>query len=188
MTSENKVIYGLIDGDTLELRYIGQTCQLPEVRLVTHRRRGNPHLRNWLACTHVNIIVLERNPEDLNEAEIKWIREMREQGARLLNMTDGGFREGYHPTTEMRKKMGLSKRGIPLSAEHRAKISTAKRGCPKNAEHREKISTALKGRRFTLEHCTNISAARQKYFKSIKSIGQEMEALSSELSLEEREK
>lgn len=110
------MIYGLIDSDTLELRYIGQTTKSLDSRFKEHKRYRSPnsHLNNWLRSTNVNAIVLERDSVDLDEAEMCWISDMREQGARLLNMTDGGG--------------GL--KGYVCTEEHRAKLSAkAKRAC-----------------------------------------------------------
>ena len=134
------VIYGLIDGGTLELRYVGKTTHPIENRLRGHKagKGPNKHLNRWLASTPVNVIVLERDPADLDEAEVRWIREMRERGARLLNILAGG--QGWT-------------RGRKFTPEHRAKISVALRGhvYPKQTvEHRAKISAALKGNKNAL--------------------------------------
>src|SRR3990167_4391848 len=128
------VIYGLIDGGTLELRYVGKTTHPIENRLRGHKagKGPNKHLNRWLASTPVNVIVLERDPADLDEAEVRWIREMRERGARLLNILAGG--QGWT-------------RGRKFTPEHRAKISVALRGhvYPKQTvEHRAKISVKAK--------------------------------------------
>ena len=130
------IIYGLIDNETLELRYVGQTTKALSRRLSQHkreRRRRNIHLANWLLARPVNITPLEYDPEDINEAERRWIREKRKQGARLLNLTDGG------------------QCGVP-SAETRAAISTAMMGHTTSAETRAKISMALMGNQHNLGH------------------------------------
>jgi hypothetical protein len=128
-------VYGLIDGDTLELRYVGQTIQSLAARLSQHThncRTPNLHLSRWARAAYVSILVLERDPPDLNEAETRWIREMREQGARLLNFADGG-------------SANRGQRGRTVSAETRARISTAMRGRFKSEETRAKFRIAMTG-------------------------------------------
>ena len=162
------IIYGLIDGDTLELRYVGQTTKSLDERLRRHKNSHNTHLRRWLNKRPVNIIVLERDPVDLNEAEIRWIREMREQGARLMNMTDGGEggRLGLKHTSETRVKIGVAQLGHGVTTETRAKMSAALRGRKNTPEARVKMSVAkqgCKGHKQTLETRTKIGAALRGY-------------------------
>lgn len=135
MTS-GSIIYGLIDGDTLELRYVGQTC-CPKKRLRQHSEaRHNPHLNNWLRTADISMITLERDPADLDATETRWIRELREQGARLLNLSPGG--NGQSPETCA--KISASKTG-----HHYPKLRAAKTGHSVSAETRAKTSATLKG-------------------------------------------
>mgnify|MGYP001615733050 CR=1 FL=1 len=157
----NGIIYGLIDSDTLELRYIGKTTKPLEKRLCRHMqcRTRNHHLNRWLRARPVNIIVLERDPIDLNETEMCWIADMREQGARLLNMTDGGGGStGVNHSVEARAKMRAAKLGRKLTVEHRAKMSAAKLGRKFTAEHRSKLSAAGMGNQNALGHRHTIEA------------------------------
>jgi len=168
-----RVIYGLIDGDTMELRYIGQTVDRVG-RLATHKKAGNrnTHLNRWLRKTHWNMIILERDPPDLNEAEMCWIHDMREQGARLLNHTDGGGGTvGWNHSLKVRAKIGDAKRGEHNPAkrpEVRAKNSAAHRGnlnswFGKKRNHspetRTKIGAARRGRKLSIDTRAKISAA-----------------------------
>jgi len=145
------MIYGLIDSDTLELRYIGQTSYALDVRFKEHKkcRTNNHHLNNWIRSTNVNAIVLERDPIDLDEAEMCWISDMREQGARLLNLTDGGG--------------GL--RGHSFTDEHRAKMSEAHTGMKFTDEHRTNISIVNKGKILSQEHKDKIKKSNEKYWR-----------------------
>lgn len=150
------IIYGLVDADTLELRYVGQTIRPLEVRLRRHRAaRGNSHLRNWLAKRPVSIIALERNPADLDAAEIRWIAAMRAEGARLLNLTDGGeggtFTGRTH-TIESRAKMAVAHTGLKHTPETRARMSNTSAGHHRHtAASREKLRGAALGRTHSLE-------------------------------------
>ena len=175
------IIYGLIDGNTLELRYIGKTSKSTAQRLKQHKQghSSNLHLNRWVAINHINIIILERNPEDLDEAEIRWIREMRGQGARLLNLTDGGGGI-VSPSLETRAKMSAAKIGNQnsLGYKHtdaaRAKMSIARTGHRykrvgglriHSPETKAKISAALKGRFINSKTRIKMSIARIMYWK-----------------------
>lgn len=151
-------IYGLIDANTLELRYVGQTTR-PE-------RRRTEHLRTW---PNLRMIVLEHNPPDgLDKAERRWIEDMKSQGARLLNIANGGS----GPTAETRAKMSAAMKrpevcaklsaahmGKILSAEHRAKISATLMGHPVSAETRAKLSAVNMGKTHSVETRAKLSAA-----------------------------
>ena len=142
-----RVIYGLIDGDTMELRYIGLTIDRVR-RLAYHKKANgkNTHLNCWLRKTHWNMIILERDPPDLNEAEMCWIHDMREQGARLLNHTDGGGGTvGWNHSLKVRAKIGAANRGHSVLPETRAKIGIASRGKTLSPETRAKISAVTSG-------------------------------------------
>jgi len=163
------IIYGLIDGDTMELRYVGQTIGSPEDRLKAHKRKtGNPHLDNWLRSTNTNIIVLERDPVDLDAAEMCWIHDMREQGADLINITDGGGGVlGYQHTASARKKIGLASLGRVCSLVTRAKKRTSAMGNKRSLGYRHtqeakaKISAAAVGNQRAVG-CVRSSATRAK--------------------------
>lgn len=98
--SRTAFIYGLADPRTGEIRYVGRTVNL--------RHRTRRHLRvagtespslyrdRWIKQLlseglEFNLIVLETIDESQSgEAETKWIAKLREEGARLTNLTDGG--------------------------------------------------------------------------------------------------
>ena len=127
------MIYGLIDEDELEVRYVGMTIVSPARRFSVHmsKRGPNAHLNNWLKATRVGLIVLDEVENDaLGAAEICWIREMRIQGARLLNITDGGDggKLGFHFTEASKAKMRAARLGCRASQETREKISRAQVG------------------------------------------------------------
>ena len=156
------IIYGLIDNETLELRYIGQTVKPLAARFKQHMRFCSPnvHLNNWLHSADVSAIVLERDPENLNEAEMCWIADMRAAGARLLNMTDGGGgTNGRKYTVETCAKISARAVDRRHSVETRIKMSAAHVGRIPTAETRAKMSAAQKGHKYTIETRTKISAA-----------------------------
>ena len=162
------IIYGLIDTKTMELRYVGQTVLSLNERFKRHMKLLSPNIQfnNWLRAADVSAIVLERDPIDLNEAEMCWIADMREQGAKLLNLTDGGYgARGYIFTPEARAKISVAlkgkqnAKGCTRSAETRAKIGAAHKGRVLNPEHRAKLSAANMGHKHSAEIRAKISAA-----------------------------
>lgn len=66
--------------------------------------------------------------------EVLWIRQLRDDGLPLANMTDGGEGvRGLPCSQETRKRMSAASLGKPKSAETRAKMSAAQIGNKKNA-------------------------------------------------------
>ena len=189
-------LYGLVDADTLELRYIGQTINL-RARSYDHRR-AHPSLR---------LIILERDPSDIDEIETRWIRETREQGADLLNIALGGNSHspdtcakiratlmGHAVSDETRAKMHTNGKGKntgrPLSAKHRASISAAMLG-NRNGEGGKGIprATCWLGRRHTPAALAKIGAASRGRVHSAESRARVSAALTGRtLSLETRAK
>ena len=155
---DSPIIYGLVDSDTMELRWVGQTKR-PAIRLDQHRRayslsNSNKNLVDWLHGTHFSMIVLEciPTPEQLNEAEIRWIKEMREQGARLINITRGGKgTHGHSRSPESRAKQSATMMGRFHTPEAREKMRGARLGTPMSPEQKISISLAMKGKPKSIE-------------------------------------
>jgi hypothetical protein len=114
-------IYSLLDPRDKAVRYVGKTVQPLRARLVAHKKaaaRGQLPVNRWarkVAGIHFGPIInwLETVPagEDWAARERHWIQKYRADGARLLNLTDGGE--------------GLS--GHRFSDSHKANISAALR-------------------------------------------------------------
>lgn len=179
-------VYGLSSSRDGAIRYVGQTIQLLKNRMNYHRFRSRKNPRTavarWMAREHsdgfsVTATVLIENAV-WHESEIKLIAEYRENGYRLLNLTDGGEGTlGWHgnlgnkrPDLAERNRSMLGKPGKKNSPECRAKISAALKGREApwvsernktdppwlgrkhSEETREKQSLALKGRVITWGH------------------------------------
>lgn len=102
----NNIIYGLIDPNTDELRYIGQSsigirraqkhCWAyylkPEAKNGQHSHKQRWILKLFSELKKPNIIILEtlNSKEDLNESEIFWISYYKGLGSRLTNTALGG--------------------------------------------------------------------------------------------------
>ncbi len=168
MESKTVYIYGLWDPRTLELRYIGKAENLKgrlndHIRSTKNNRNENLYKEGWirqllLEGIKPTIEILEECTEGTwREAERAWIREAREKGVRLTNITEGG--EGFgsgenHPmfgrkhTPEALKKISLASTGRTVSEEAKRKISKANKG-----------KTPFKGKKLSDEAKAKISKA-----------------------------
>ncbi len=84
-------LYKLIDPQTKEIRYIGQTRH-PEKRLNQHlKEKGNYYKTNWVksvlskGLTPIFEVFLCTSRENINQEEQSWIRFYFEQGCKLVN-------------------------------------------------------------------------------------------------------
>lgn len=181
------VIYGLCDPDTLELRYVGKTTIPTPDRLSQHiqksEREQGQYLHSWIRQltrrgTKPSLLVLERDPIDLDEAERRWIREMRATGARLCNLTDGGdggatftgkkhtpeaiekIRTRSHPPHQ-RQHMSESLKGRSLTSSHREAIGKALAGRKLSQRQRDALLKANLGRVISPETRAKIGAANR---------------------------
>lgn len=125
---DSHLIYALIDPNTKEIRYIGQTNNIRK-RLSQHYTpsefKNNTHKVNWLKSLVKNnkkaeYSILENNisNSNINEAEIFWIAYFKFIGANLVNESVGG--EG-----SMRGKFGKNhpRFGVPHSEKHKINMS-----------------------------------------------------------------
>lgn len=129
-------IYVLKHPVTNEIRYVGLT-RFPVKRLNNEINYPHTkHFRNWVNSLKTESLkpvmeVVEETEEDFAcAAEQKWIADMRAQGCRLINFTDGGER-GYKCSDEYRAALSAAIRGKkrrPMSDEHKAKIGAANKG------------------------------------------------------------
>jgi len=85
--------------------------------------------------------------------EIELIKEYKELGFNLCNLSEGGDGiTGYKHTNTAKEKISLSFKNKPLSEEHKKKISESKKGIATvvfTQEIKDKLSKALKGKRLT---------------------------------------
>jgi hypothetical protein len=149
------IIYGLVDPDSKEIRYIGRSSSglaRPQKHLLDVKGPPTPK-RQWLktlAPRGYEIVVLEilqkpfekgslcwwnlqRNMNALNDAECWWIAFGRASGWQLTNETDGGG-GSLNPQKSTREKMSISARARTddrtKSLETRQKLSRIKKGVP----------------------------------------------------------
>ena len=165
-------IYGLAHEGTI--RYVGRTKLRLSSRLLRHLREardsdpGKRHVFDWIRSVgfRVDIVLLEKDPPDLNQAEKAWIATLRRYGCDLTNIAEGGAgaavrgrtpwnkgRKGVAPET--RAKMSAAARARthrpPVTEETRRKRSAALKGHPKLIESGRRIGLMMGGRQFTEE-------------------------------------
>jgi hypothetical protein len=140
------IVYGLFDPNHCVIRYIGKTIRTDEKRLTCHEdeafiTRDN----NWhrLVCSWIRELMIEgRSPDivvleeceteqEALDLEMIWIARLRADGARLLNMADGGE--------------GIS--GLRHTEESKAKIAEASRNQTWTEDRKRRISEAVSGER-----------------------------------------
>lgn len=132
-------------------RYIGKTIDLRK-RKWSHRAlaKKRPDLVFYRAILKYgfdtfrwHVLSTHRVAARALAAEVKWIKQRREAGITLYNMTDGGEGgKGAKMSAEIRKKIGDSLRGFKHSAETRAKLSQIGLGRPKSTTTRIRLSAA----------------------------------------------
>lgn len=167
-----RIIYGLTDPKTGEVRYIGKSSSgmrrprdhFTESSLKQHART---HKAKWIRKVHASgnacgIVVLEECMDEsaLNSAEIRWIAHGRAQGWQLTNATDGGEGvTGLRMSEETKAKLSAANKGRKLTDAHRAKMSAAMKDRYFSPEHRARISAAQKGRKLSPERIDQLRQA-----------------------------
>lgn len=133
-------IYALADPDTGDIRYCGKTVRSRRRRMTAHRYdaviiQRRRHSTNWLrtiyatgkepefmVCELVELAGLDRRQQmvRLNEAERRWIAQLKALGFKLTNATNGG--DGTHgrkASAETRARIGRAHKGKTITAEQR---------------------------------------------------------------------
>jgi len=175
------------------IRYIGKTSSKLHNRLIEHlyeSRKGRKNYRcNWIRSVlsrgFIPTIVLIGEVEgDGCKEEIAWIQYFRDEGVRLVNMTDGGegcfgYRGqagkknpffGKHHSLEARQKMSAKRRGKKFSPEHCQHIGEGNKGKHHSAETCRKISLANKGKIKSAELCQRMSESAKNNTSNLKAL------------------
>ncbi len=140
-------IYGLrLVGDS-EFRYVGMTTSTVERRLQQHftaAKRGRPYpVYDWLRKQEkesIEAVCLEAcgTIDDLEILEIKWAENLRAEGHRLLNLTDGGKGPKGHKWTE-EQRVAHRERMVEVNnrPEKRLAPRNQKKGVPRHTEEQK---------------------------------------------------
>ncbi len=148
------IVYGLVDPkDNGDIRYVGKTTRSLDLRLRKHletARRGDDTYRGrWIRSVLKSgrvpsAVVLEVvDAESLNEAERCWIANLRREGQRLTNRTDGGT-GGNTLSPEARAERSEAMRLRWQDPEYRRRMSEAHLGKSLGSESRRKVSEGAK--------------------------------------------
>lgn len=155
--SHTSFVYGLCEPETKDIRYVGVSTHLKSRYLEHLKDRLDSHKSRWIRTLvskglKPRLIILQCVlNENRDLAERNWIKLLRESGAKLTNLTDGGDGAlGAKRSEEFKRNIGrfMSKfrKGKPLSEEHKKVLSEATKGRPLSPEHRAKISKHNKER------------------------------------------
>lgn len=157
------IIYGLCDPLTGELRYVGKSSRDdPRQRVSEHYyaalRRADTHVARWIRKVgRPTVVVLEQDPDDLDDAERWWIAKL--SIFRLCNHTEGGDGgRGLSPSAERRAIVSAKLKGRPKSPETRARIAAAARRRSENPEYMERLRASLSARNRSDEQRAAVSA------------------------------
>lgn len=130
------VVYAVRRFESPEFRYVGITTKTTETRRRQHLKSARAGTKtpfyDWLRTMETDEDVyfqpmeLVTGPEleELGAAERRWIVELRDDGHRLLNLTEGGLgSRGHVWTDEQRKAAGDRSRGrkrtnVPTGPDH----------------------------------------------------------------------
>lgn len=148
-------IYALLDPETLLPRYVGWSFY-PGRRLRAHinQAKGGAigHKANWLRSVlsrgaEPMLFILESGFGDYEEAERRWIRDLRLSGTALTNATDGGEgAPGFCPSEETRARMSAARTGRKMPASAIAKTAAALRGRKQSATHVAALAATRRGK------------------------------------------
>jgi hypothetical protein len=150
-------------------------------RRCTSVKNRNAHWNHIVAKHGFFSEIVEENltSDEANEKEKLWIKNFRDAGNKLCNLTDGGgglagrvrpesekqkisvALAGVSKSDSMRKKMLGNKNSLGKlhSDEAKEKMSLALKGKPKSEEHKAKLSQALKGKPLSPERRAKVVAA-----------------------------
>lgn len=111
-----------------------------------------------------HIVVLESGVpiEKLDQREIELIKNYRENGFKLYNLTDGGD-GNLNPSDELRKKMSEVRIGQKRSEETKKRISESRKGMVFSEEHKKNLSIKRRKRiisEFTREKTSKTSKGK----------------------------
>lgn len=178
-------IYCLAEPHSGVIRYVGKSNN-PAQRLRSHLKdKMSCHRTTWLAGLSRKglrpmLVLLEKCPEETwEERERHWIKFLRENGADLVNNTDGGEgvtghspelrakmsaamkgrpapNKGKHHTPETRARLSMLHRGKAMLPQTRAAIARANIGLKRSSETRAKMGATKIGKPLSSEHRSRI--------------------------------
>lgn len=161
-----RIVYGLVDPRSLEVRYIGKSSSGLRRPLAAARRvKWEPgHKSNWIKSLlalglsyRVQVLAVASDELELCSLEVAWIAFGRAEGWPLTNLADGGQGPfGVKRSAETKEKLAAAKRGKPRDVATKASVAAGLRAyySTTTAEQRKKGP-------FTAEHIANLSAGHR---------------------------
>ena len=172
MQANRFYVYEHLSKDTGSVFYVGKGTG--KRAYLSNRLHRNQH---WMRHVkkhggfNVRFVVFDEPEEFAFLVEAERIDQLRRQGIKLCNQTDGGDgTSGWVKSKEWKEKVGAAHRGKVVSPETRAKISASVKTCGfvHTEEMRKKMSEAHKG------HQRNIGRKQsdeEKVKRAVKLIG-----------------
>lgn len=124
-------VYGLASTEDRAIRYVGQTLQKPERRRANHlklaRQGASGPRHSWIRKVladgfDIVVVVLEASAV-WDVSERRWIAEMRQAGADLVNVSDGGGQYfGYSLTPERKGALSVASKAKWQDDDYRRKV------------------------------------------------------------------
>ncbi len=165
------IIENKLNGDA----YVGKSVNVQR-RWVKHKeasRESDTHLYRAMrkyGIENFEIRTIDEHDDEeyaLTILEPRWIKQLKEEGRNLYNMTEGGDGiVGHKHREETKAKIGEKNKNRECSDETREKIRQTLKGKPLREDIKEKVSNTLKGRSKPTrseEHCKKLSeAAKQR--------------------------
>ena len=156
--------------------YVGVSNQF-ETRMRRHERDAKngkldyPVYRAMRKYTHeTKIVFRSEDYEEVLKKEIDLIKEYKDKGTMVYNITDGGQGHlGHKPSAETRKKLSESRTGYAMPESTKQKLREINLGKKQSKETIEKRAKALRGKTKNLKDLDAILSkpSRRDSFKSI---------------------
>lgn len=179
---KNYKIYTLNDPITNEIRYVGQTCNSLNSRLTQHlKSKGGSYRVKWINSLikkglkpTINLLVEGLDKNECNSQERFYIKTFREQGIKLVNMTDGGEGSFGFKHTDKTKKLLCEIRKKNNTQENKDLIARLAKERWSNASEETILNNILnqKGRRDILQYTND--GVLVKEFISLRQIEREL--------------
>jgi group I intron endonuclease len=155
-------IYALCDPRDGQVRYIGKADDIDRRYKAHLHEQNGTHKRRWIRLLldvglAPEIVIIEEVADGVSwkERERYWIAKYRADGARLVNMTDGGDDPpditGIKRSAETLERMRACNIGRKHTPETRQKLSDLKRGKKQPAGFAEKMRAFMTGRKMHSE-------------------------------------
>ena len=176
-------LYKLVDPITEEIKYIGYTKR-PKVRLWEHIRDAKRGLKTYKCDWIRSLIIKNQKPiieiissfeyqDEVTKEEIRLIKELKESGYKLTNLTEGGDGQRGIKLKKNHTLINWNK-GRKMSDCSKKKLSDSKKGVKFTEEHKEKLSQSKMGKKRSKESIENQIKTKSEPIKVVTPTGEEI--------------